>query len=235
MKISSKDNPLIKYLSKLYSSKKERDESNQFIIEGYNQVREAKRAGVLESVYSIKEESDYPEAIIITESLLKKITDTVTPEGIIGVVHKVETALNSDYILYLDHLQDPGNLGTLLRSALAFNFLTIILDNTVDLYNPKTIRASEGAIFHLNFSHDTLEELKKEGYYLVGTSLNGMPLETTLISHKKVVLILGNEGRGVSPIILEKTDINLTIKMNEIESLNVGVAGAIIMHEINKQ
>ena len=216
MKISSKDNPAIKYLFKIYDSKKERDLEGKFIVEGYNMVEEASKASLLLSVYGTKPDKRYPSLIEITPEILKKVTDAVNPEGIIGLVKKPEKRENDCKILYLDHLQDPGNLGTLLRSALAFNFKTVILDSTVDLYNPKTLRASEGAIFHLNFSHSKLEDLKNEGYQIIGTSLKGEPMEAFKKPEDKFVLILGNEGNGVSDELLKASDHILTITTENV-------------------
>ncbi len=235
MKISSKDNPLVKYLVRLYENKKERDESNKFIVEGYNLVSEAKKQGLLDKVFSIKEEDDYKDAIIVTQDIIKKITNTVTPEGIIAICNKKKDLNLGNKVLYLDSLQDPGNIGTLLRSAVAFNFDTVVLDECVDLYNPKVIRASQGAIFYLNILSNSLSELKSLGYKIIGTEMFGTALNNYKSNDSKLVLILGNEGHGVRSEYLEFSDINLTIPMNSIESLNVGVAGSILMYELNKK
>ena len=235
MKISSKDNPLVKYLVRLYENKKERDESNKFIVEGYNLVSEAKKQGLLDKVFSIKEEDDYKDAIIVTKDIIKKITNTVTPEGIIAICNKKKDLNLGNKVLYLDRLQDPGNIGTLLRSAVAFNFDTVVLDECVDLYNPKVIRASQGAIFYLNILSNSLSELKSLGYKIIGTEMFGTSLNNYKSNDSKLVLILGNEGHGVRSEYLEFSDINLTIPMNSIESLNVGVAGSILMYELNKK
>ena len=235
MKISSKDNPLVKYLVRLYENKKERDESNKFIVEGYNLVSEAKKQGLLDKVFSIKEEDDYKDAIIVTQDIIKKITNTVTPEGIIAICNKKKDLNLGNKVLYLGSLQDPGNIGTLLRSAVAFNFDTVVLDECVDLYNPKVIRASQGAIFYLNILSNSLSELKSLGYKIIGTEMFGTALNNYKSNDSKLVLILGNEGHGVRSEYLEFSDINLTIPMNSIESLNVGVAGSILMYELNKK
>ncbi|MBP5342672.1 RNA methyltransferase [bacterium] len=235
MKISSKDNPLIKYLTKIYSSKKERDESSKFIVEGYNLVNEAYKTGSIDKIFSIKEEPLYKDAIIVTYDIIKKITDTVTPEGIIALVNKKNTSKCGNKILYLDSLQDPGNIGTLLRSAVAFNFDTIVLDECTDLYNPKTIRASQGAIFYLNFIDKKILDLKQENYYIINTNMNGVSLDNFKLKSSNYVLILGNEGHGVRREYQECSDVNLTIPMENIESLNVSIAGSILMYELNKQ
>ncbi|MBR4237141.1 RNA methyltransferase [bacterium] len=235
MKISSKDNPLVKYLVRLYQNKKERDESNKFIVEGYNLVEEAKKNGFLDKVFSIREEVDYPDAIIVTSDIIKKITDTVTPEGIIAICNK-KTSLNlGNNVLYLDRLQDPGNIGTLLRSAVSFGYDTVILDECTDLYNPKVIRASQGAIFYLNFIDLNPIKLREKGYKIIGTEMFGESLNTFIKDFDKHVLILGNEGHGVRKEYLSSSDINLTIPMKNIESLNVGVAGSILMYELSKK
>ena len=231
--ITSKDNKKIKYLFKLYNDKKFREMENAFIVESYNVVEEAQNAGILKEVYSLKEEKKYPNSIIITKEILEKITDSITPQGIIGVCERRLNNKLGEKILYLDHLQDPQNVGALLRSARAFEFDTLVLDNCVDLLNPKTIRVSEGNLFHLNFVSKSIDELKELGYTILATSMNGKELERYTEKDKKVVLVLGNEGNGVSKSILKKSDLNLTIKMKDTESLNVAVAGAIIMHHLS--
>ena len=230
--IYSKDNKEIKYLYRLYSDRKFRKEEKKFIIEGYNLVEEAKSAGILKNVYSLKEEKAYPDAVIISPELMNKICDSVTPQGIIGVCEvNLKSELGSK-IIYLDHLQDPGNVGTLLRSARAFEFDTIVLDQCVDLFNPKTLRSSEGNLFHLNFVNYTIDELMKMDYKVLATSMNGKRLESFHENYPKVVVVLGNEGNGVSESILKKSNLNLTISMKDTESLNVSIAGAIIMHHL---
>ena len=230
--IYSKDNKEIKYLTRLYQDKKFRKDEGVFIIEGYNLIEEAKNAGILKNIYTIKPEKDYKDATIISLDLMKKICDSITPQGIIGVCESKLKSSLGDKVLYLDHIQDPGNLGTLLRSARAFKFDTIVLDNCVDLFNPKTVRSSEGNLFHLNFYNISIDELIKKDYKVLATSMYGVKLETFHENYSKVCLVLGNEGNGVSDSILKKSYINLTISMNETESLNVGVAGAIIMHHL---
>ena len=231
--ISSKDNAEIKNLIKIYQNRKARTETNLFIVEGYNMVDEANKAHVLKHVYALKEEKGYKNQTIITKELMNKICDSVTPQGIIGLCEKPSLNHIGNRILYLDRIQDPGNMGTLIRSARAFNFDTIVLNNTVDLYNPKTLRSSEGNLFYISFIDKTIEELKKDGYFVIGTSMNGKVLEDVKDCPEKVVLILGNEGTGVSHNLLQESDINVTISMNNnTESLNVGVAGSIIMHHL---
>ncbi len=140
-------------------------------------------------------------------------------------------------LLLLDRIQDPGNLGTLLRSALAFDFDGVILgEGCVDLYNEKVIRSTQGAIFKLAIQHQCLTEviktLKEQGVQVYGTSLqNGKPLRE-IEATTKMAFILGNEGSGVSKELLALTQQNIFIEMGEkIESLNVSIAGSIIMYQ----
>ena len=159
-----------------------------------------------------------------------------------GVVEKKEKDNHiGERILILDNIQDPGNLGTIIRSAVAFNIDTIILSNdTVDLYNPKVVRSSQGMIFHINIirrnTHKIITELKNEGYKIVGTKVtNGKDVkEASIYSH--FALIIGNEGHGISKEIDDLCDEYLYIIMNEkCESLNAGIAASIIMYEINSK
>lgn len=235
MNISSKDNKLFKYLLKVFESKKIRDNDNVFIVEGYNLVEEAYKRNLIINTFSIKEEPLYKDSIIISLELLKKLTNTVTPEGIIALVKKDINNELSNKILFLDRIQDPGNIGTLIRSAVSFGFNSIIFDETCDPFNPKVIRASEGAIFKINILNYDINHLKELGYKIYGTSMNGVSLESIDNCQTKIVIILGNEGNGVRKEYLNITNDNLTIPMINTESLNVGVAGSIIMYHFRKQ
>lgn len=235
MNISSKDNKLFKYLLKVFESKKIRDNDNVFIVEGYNLVEEAYKRNLIINTFSIKEEPLYKDSITISLELLKKLTNTVTPEGIIALVKKDINNELSNKILFLDRIQDPGNIGTLIRSAVSFGFNSIIFDETCDPFNPKVIRASEGAIFKINILNYDINHLKELGYKIYGTSMNGVSLELIDNCQTKIVIILGNEGNGVRKEYLNITNDNLTIPMINTESLNVGVAGSIIMYHFRKQ
>lgn len=235
MNISSKDNKLFKYLLKVFESKKIRDNDNVFIVEGYNLVEEAYKRNLIINIFSIKKEPLYKDSITISLELLKKLTNTVTPEGIIALVKKDINNELSNKILYLDRIQDPGNIGTLIRSAVSFGFNSIIFDETCDPFNPKVIRASEGAIFKINILNYDINHLKELGYKIYGTSMNGVSLESIDNCQTKIVIILGNEGNGVRKEYLNITNDNLTIPMINTESLNVGVAGSIIMYHLRKQ
>ena len=150
-----------------------------------------------------------------------------------------EDSINGNIIM-LDNLQDPGNLGTIIRSAVAFNIGTIIIsDDSVDLYNPKVVRSTEGMIFNLNIIRRNLKEvipvLKRQGYKIVGTLVNaGDDLKN--IDKENVCIIIGNEGNGMSLDIRDMCDNFTNIKISDnCESLNAGVAASIIMYEVNHE
>ena len=144
-------------------------------------------------------------------------------------------------VLILDRIQDPGNLGTIIRSAVAFNIDTIICSpDTVDFYNPKVVRASQGMMFHLPIlvldTEKTIQELKKKDYKIIGTKVtNGEDVRNAAI-YSHFALVIGNEGQGISEIIEKLCDQFLYIKMNgNCESLNASVAASILLYEISNK
>lgn len=238
--ITSVNNPLIKELIKL-KQKKYRDKEKKFIVEGYNIIEEAKDYITLIITSSKEDENILPnvEHILVPKEIIGKLSETVTPQGIIGICNYVTSRENfEENVLVLDGLQDPGNIGTLIRTAICFDFNTIyITDNSCDIYNEKVLRATQGGIFKVNIIrkniNDIIDDLKKKGYYIVGTSLkNGIPLND--INFKNLnAIILGNEGNGVSKETIERSNINAYIPINtSMESLNVAIAGGIIMNKV---
>ena len=153
---------------------------------------------------------------------------------------KEPTENYSNQILMLDNIQDPGNMGTIIRSAAAFHFDTIIVGNDcVDVYSPKVVRASQGMLFHVNIIVKPLgpaiEELKKQNYQILATNVTGGNNLKTLEKKEKFAIIMGNEGQGVKKELLNKSDSYLYIDIaSTCESLNVGVAASIIMYELDK-
>ena len=138
----------------------------------------------------------------------------------------------------LDNIQDPGNIGTLIRSALAFGFKSIVAKNSVDFYNDKVIRSSQGALFRVGLFNDDLVEFirNNDDYRYLATDLNtDNYLENIEVFEGKIALILGNEGMGVSQEVLNEVSERIKIRIKDVESLNVGVAGSIIMYEIMKR
>lgn len=239
--ITSLENKKIKNLSKLLI-KKYRDQEDKFLVEGEHLVEEALKAGKLIEVIKTEEyEIDYEVPItIVTYEVLKKLSNSVTPQKVIGVVKKLDEKEIGNKILILDNLQDPGNLGTIIRSSVAFNVDTIVLsENCVDLYNDKVIRASEGMLFHINIVKKDIEkfidELHSKGFVVLGTRVIDGENVKNIEVNDKLAIIMGNEGAGVRREVLDKCDKYLYIPMNEsCESLNVGVATSIILYELFK-
>ncbi len=229
--ITSVNNPLIKSTAKL-QQKKIRDESNTYIIEGEHLIEEAQKKGLIKTIFTTNDKTKYKEAVLLSPHVMKKITDTKHVPPFAAIVYKHEAKHIGPQVLILEQIQDPGNLGTLLRSALAFNFTTVILDDCVDLYNPKVLRAAQGAHFHLNILTQSFETFKhNQPHSIIATGLKG----TTLKPHKSpYALVLGNEGHGLKPQTLNQADSIITIPIQHIDSLNVAIAGSIIMHSLSQ-
>lgn len=236
MKITSIHNDNVKYWVSL-KNKKIRDEERKFIVEGDHLIEEARKNNLIEYIIScVDEDADF----YVTKEIMEKISDQKSISYNAAVVKFIpEDSVNGNVII-LDNLQDPGNLGTIIRSSVAFNIDTIIIsDTSVDLYNPKVVRATEGMIFNLNIIRRNLEEiipvLKNLGYKIVGTDVNeGNDVRN--ISKENVAIIIGNEGNGMSENIKKLCDEFINIKINKsCESLNAGVAASIIMYEVSHE
>lgn len=242
MYISSINNEYIKEISKL-NEKKYRDKSSKYLIEGLHLVTEALKYDIIDTII-IREDFNYEtniKHIIVSSEVMKKLSDNPSIPKIMAVVNKKESTIKGNKILLLDRLQDPGNLGTIIRSAVAFNFDTIILSNdTVDLYNSKVLRSTQGMLFNINILRQDLtnviNELKNNNYTIYGTKVdNGYDVKE-INNINKFALIIGNEGTGISDNILKQCDKYLYIKMNNnCESLNAGVAASILMYEMGNK
>lgn len=238
---TSTDNKKIKELKKL-NIKKYRDQSNSFLVEGEHLVLEAYKKGLLEELFleeNTKLDLDVKTSYL-SRNVIKFISELDNPSIIIGLCKKVEEKEIGNKVLVLDDIQDPGNFGTIIRSAVAFNIDTIVVsNNTVDLYNSKVIRASQGMLFNINIIRRDLNvfvpELKKEGYQIYATKVNGGKSLKTIEKMEKFAIIMGNEGAGVSDNLMSLANEYLYIDMNSnCESLNVAVATSIILYELDK-
>ena len=180
------------------------------------------------------------DTIYVNDKVLKYLSSLTTPAPVIGIVEKKVSKKIGDKVIVLDNVQDPGNLGTIIRSAVAFNFDTIILsDDTVDLYNPKVIRATQGMIFKINFIIgnlvDILKNLQSKKYVIYGTDVVDGKNIKTIEKSKKFAIIMGNEGNGISSDVKALCSNFIYIPMNKnCESLNVAVATSIIMYELSE-
>jgi hypothetical protein len=236
MKITSIHNDNVKYWVSL-KNKKIRDKERKFIVEGDHLIEEARKNNLIEYIIScVDENADF----YVTKEIMEKISDQKSISYNAAVVKFIpEDSVNGNVII-LDNLQDPGNLGTIIRSSVAFNIDTIIIsDTSVDLYNPKVVRSTEGMIFNLNIIRRNLEGiipvLKNLGYKIVGTDVNE-GIDVRNISKENVAIIIGNEGNGMSENVKEMCDEFINIKIDKsCESLNAGVAASIIMYEVSHE
>ncbi len=243
MLITSINNKHIKEIAKL-KEKKYRDNSEFILVETKHLVMEAYKAGLIKELILEKDEI-YPldvPTLYVTKEIIKKISSIDSPSNVMALVYKKKNSKElGEKILVLDKIQDPGNLGAMIRSAVAFNIDTIVCSmDSVDLYNPKVVRSSQGMIFHIPILVKDIEkfikELKDSDYKIVGTKVtNGQDIKTAKI-YSHFALVIGNEGQGMSDNIDKLCDEYLYIKMNdECESLNASVAASILMYEINNK
>lgn len=236
MKITSLNNPKVIFWAKL-KMKKYRDIEHLFIVESEHLVTEALKKGIVKEIITTEEkEYEVPTYNVSTE-IMKRISTLITPSKVMAVCEYLMPDDIKGNILLLDHIQDPGNLGTIIRSAVAFNFSTIIVsEDTVDFYNDKVIRSSEGMIFNINLVKDDLLSiipvLKEKGYKIYGTDVKkGKNIKT--IDNNKWAIIIGSEGKGMSIEVKELCDDFIYINMSKTcESLNAAVASSIIMYEV---
>ena len=238
--IESINNEKIKKYNKLLQ-KKYRDETNMYLVSTEHLVLEAQKRNLIIEIFLLENEKNiYGNVTYVNENVMRKLSNLITIPRVVAVVKKERSKNIFGNIVMLDGLQDPGNLGTIIRSAVAFNIDTIILgDNTVDLYNEKVLRASEGMIFNINIVKknliDSIMELKVKGYKIIGTKVNN-GIDIKDIDVDKYAFIIGNEGKGISEDILNICDKYVYIPMNnKCESLNASIASSIIMYEINKK
>lgn len=239
MIITSLNNPTIKEISKL-KNKKYRDLTNTYLVEGDHLIEEAYKNNLLTKIILLEDTTcNYDiEKIYVTKEVMKKLTELDTPNKIIGIVKENTPLPIGNKILILDNIQDPGNLGTIIRSSVAFDIDTIVLSpNTVDTYNPKVIRSTQGMIFYTNIItlklKEFIDEIKTKNYTIFGTNVrNGKNIKEITLP-EKFALVLGSEGQGVSKEIESLCDDNIYIKMSsKCESLNVSVATSILLYEV---
>lgn len=256
--ISSKDNELIKHIKKL-KDKKERDLSNEYIIEGIKLIQEAIQENAkikqiiicddCEKTESIPKDLMYEiakqECIYVTNKVFDSITEVMNPQGILAIIEKQSKEIQiddkQDIILALDDIQDPGNLGTILRTADSIGLTQILVSKgTADCYNPKVVRSTMGAIFRVKIIEcedlvKILKEIKKHKFEIVVSSLQTDNSIYDINYHKKVIVI-GNEANGVKKEIQDLADKKIKIPMlGKTESLNASVATGIILYEYVRQ
>ena len=256
--ITSKENTLIKHIIKL-KDKKYRAEYNEFVIEGAKILKEAieENANIKNIIISeaainselvkkqLGEKLEKQEYIIVSNSIFKILTDVENPQGVLAIIEKNnknnQIDFSQDIILILDNIQDPGNLGTIIRTVDSVGLKQIIVSKgTVDSYNSKVIRSTMGAFFRVNIIEsnnliDTVKQIQNNGFKVITTSLQ-TDKSIYDIKIKKTAIIVGNEANGVSKEIIDLADEKVIIPMKgKTESLNVAVATGVVLYEYLRQ
>jgi len=251
--ITSKDNRILKHTKKLWRASY-RAKSGEFVAEGERLCDEALTCGETQISYAILTDEFLQQNVnfqkklddlgvcvyTVSEKLFSMVSQTTTPQGVLFVIRIPDSILlkfaDLTRILILDGINEPGNMGTIIRTADAFGFSTILLCNgCVDIYNPKVVRSSMGGIFRTKFVHaanvsETVESIKSGGFQVVATALEGAVDINTVKFAEKCAIVIGNEANGVSDELLSLSDARVTIPMaNETESLNAAVAAGIAM------
>lgn len=253
LEIESKNNNSFKDIKKL-KEKKHRVKNNKYIIEGLRFVDEALKSGVsIDSIIfteNFKEKNDEffskisanVKLIQMNESLLKQLCSTENPQGVLAVVNMQNKELkDGELVILVDKVQDPGNMGTIIRTAHAAGASGIVvIKGTVDIYNDKTLRSTMGSIFYIPVVEDDsleyIKSLKEDGYRLVVSSLQGKNNFFEEDLQGKVIIAVGNEGNGISDEVYEISDVKVKIPMpGNAESLNVAVATSVMIYEKIRQ
>ena len=245
--LSSLKNP--KVLSwKTLKDKKGRDSQNAFLVEGVRMVQEALSSAFEVQALLLRE--DYqPEyrfpaeipAYVLPAHVFQSVCDTKTPQGIAAVLTRQTREADGPRLLALDGVQDPGNVGTIIRTADAAGFTGVLFSpECADLFSPKVLRATMGSVFRLGFSFpaslpDALEQLKKDGYSVLSSQLDGSPFYDRKDVSSSFVLVIGNEGNGVSDAVKAAATHHLCLPMRGgAESLNAAVAAGIMMYDLTR-
>lgn len=243
MKLSQREEKLIRSLRQ----KKYRKKEQLFIVEGTKLLSEVQKSAYelvqvfASSEWLATEGIDFKNVREVEETDLKKVSNLSQPPGVLALVamkHEVKVA-ESDFTLALEHIQDPGNLGTILRSAAAFGVKTVLCStDTVDCYSPKVVQASMGALFHLNVVYTDLESYlsqEKERKRIYGTHLEGENLYKTTLQ-QPAILVMGNEANGLSPKLEKLLHQKLCIPHDaSVESLNVSMATTVFLAEYRRR
>lgn len=239
--ITSLNNDTIKYFLKL-KHKKYRDLYNEYLIEGDHLIKEAYKNNTIVELIVLKDiplPYDLPY-IYVSNEIMKELSDLDNFNSYMAVCKKKKpSTITGSKILLLDNIQDPGNLGTIIRSSKAFNIDTLVLSNdTVDLYNSKVLRSTQGIYNYLNIVRMDLKEaifyLKEQNIPIYGTNVSKGVNVKSINNTEKYALIMGSEGKGLKKQLEQLCDKNIYIPINKsVESLNVAIAASILLYELN--
>lgn len=243
--ITSKANSVVKNAKKLHQKKYRK---SAYLIEGWHLFEEAVQAGVMiEKIFALENYRDqlaaFPQTVWVSEDILLDLADSQTPQGIVAVVQKEEVGqvdFSQGKFLFLEDVQDPGNVGTIIRTADAAGYTGVIVsDKSADIYSLKTLRSMQGSHFHLPIyrmsSQALLKETKEAAVPVLATTLSKDSVDyRELPSIENFVLVMGNEGQGISPLMAESADQLVHISMKgQAESLNVAVAAGILIFHLS--
>ncbi|QED48872.1 TrmH family RNA methyltransferase [Cytobacillus dafuensis] len=247
--IHSASNPQVKQWRKLLT-KKERDKTGTYLVEGFHLVEEALSSEQMIEII-VGENTGLPPSwdygdipvTMVTNEIIQSLSDTETPQGVIGVCRQQTfdaANVEGHRFLLIDAVQDPGNLGTMIRTADAAGVDAVIVgEGSVDIFNPKVLRSAQGSHFHLPIIRGELAEwiqkLKEKNIPVYGTALENAKVYTEIQSSETFALIVGNEGSGVRKSVLAETTENLYIPIyGKSESLNVAIATGILLYSLRK-
>lgn len=254
--ITSVNSKQIKKILQLYKKPKERNREDVFLVEGIKMFLEAPKDRIIK-VYLSESLFEKGEFIIdlkgldyevVVDHVFQSISDTKTPQGILCVVKQFHYSLEdilrveNPHLLVIENLQDPGNLGTIIRTGEGAGITGVIMSkSSVDIYNPKTIRATMGSIYRVPFLYTDdlipfMEILKKKHITTYAAHLKGKQFYDQEDYRKPVAFLIGNEGNGLSEELANKADQYIKIPMNgEVESLNAAIAATVLMYEVYRQ
>jgi len=229
--ITSRTNNTYKHLLSLLKPHTE----NQFLIYGDDLIDEARKASSLDMIIVYDKENirkqDEEDVLVLTHSLYKELCSYKSLPLRIGVAHIEEKLPEHGDVIYLDNVQDPGNVGTIIRTALAFSYRGVILSkNSANLNSVKLVQASKGAIFHIPVIKRDLDKIDLKSYHIIGTSLKGKDANYYKRPEKDIMIVLGNEGQGISSEVEKQCNDLLLLPIKGIDSLNVAAAASIFIY-----
>lgn len=254
--ITSTSNPQVKRLLQLQNKTKARNEEKVFVVEGVRMFSEVpendvEKVYISESLYNRKKQDLKFERFpyeILSDSVFKHVSDTKTPQGILCIVkqkeYDLETLLQKEnpHYIVLDNLQDPGNLGTIVRTAEGAGVTAVFMSrDTVDIYNPKTIRSTMGSVYRMPFLYvdslpDLLKIFRNRGISSYAAHLDGKQSYDKEDYRKGTAILIGNEGNGLREEVAKNADILVQIPMcGKVESLNAAIAASVLMFEVSRQ
>lgn len=245
--ITSVQNRRVKEWRKLHL-RKEREHTQTFLIEGHHLIEEAIKSQwpvkhmIVQKGVEIPFATKEIEIVTVHPKVFRSLSQTESPQGMMAVVSMPgKQERKGNLILLVDQVQDPGNLGTLIRTADAAGFSTVVLgEGTVDVYNDKVLRATQGSLFHVHCIQENLykkmDRLKEEGFHIIASALEDAIFYEQMRVSEKTALIVGNEGAGIQKKLIEKADQTVKIPIfGKAESLNVSIAAGILMYNVQRK